>query len=53
MTKLEIQFAGETRFDVPTRQIIRSWKQLLSGTRFSLYLLTIARRTKPCKRRAE
>jgi hypothetical protein len=51
--KLKIQFSKETRFEVevPGRQIIRSWTQLLSGTRHSLHSLAMAERAKPCKHR--
>jgi hypothetical protein len=35
---------------VPTRQIIRSWTQLLFGTRHSLHSLALAERSKPRRR---
>jgi hypothetical protein len=47
--KLKIRFAEEIRFDVPTRQNIRSWTQLLSGTQDSFHSLAIAEIQKPCK----
>ena len=50
ITKLKIQFAEETRFGVPTRQIIRTWKQLLSGTRLSIHSPAMAERPKPGRR---
>jgi len=53
MKKLKIKFARETRFDVPTRQRIRTWRQLLSGTRLSFHLLAMAERPKPGKRHAD
>jgi hypothetical protein len=46
ITELKIQFAEETRFGVPTRQIFRTWKQLLSGTRLSFHSLAMAKRPK-------
>ena len=49
--KLKIKFCKETRFDVPNRQIIRSWTQLLFGTRHSLRSLAMAEVQKPCKHR--
>jgi len=52
MKKLKIKFASETRFVVPTRQRIRTWRQLLSGTRLSFYLLAMAERPNPCRRHA-
>jgi hypothetical protein len=45
--KLKITFGKETRFGVPTRQIIRTWTQLLFGTRHSLHSLAMAERPKP------
>jgi len=53
MKKLKIKFAGETRFVVPTRQRIRTWSQLLSGTRLSFHSLAMAERPRPCKRHAD
>ena len=47
--KLKIHFEKETRFGVPAGQTIRSWTQLLSGTRHSLRSLAMAERSKPCK----
>jgi hypothetical protein len=49
--KLKIKFGEETRFDVPNRQMIRSWKQLLFGTQHSLRSLAMAEIQKPCARR--
>jgi hypothetical protein len=49
--KLKIKFAEETRFDVPNRQIIRSWKQLLFDTQHSVHSLVMAELQKPCKHR--
>jgi hypothetical protein len=49
--KLKIKFVEEFRFDVPTRQIIRSWTQLLSGTQDSFRSLAMAEIQKPCKHR--
>jgi hypothetical protein len=49
--KLKIKFAEEIRFDVPNRQIIRSWTQLLPGTQDSYRSLAMAEIQKPCKRR--
>ena len=49
--KLKIKFGKETRFDVPNRQIIRSWKQLLFGTQHSVRSLVMAELEKPCKHR--
>jgi hypothetical protein len=49
--KLKIHFGEENRFDVPNRQIIRTWTQLLFGTRNSLRSLAMAERPKPCKPR--
>jgi hypothetical protein len=53
--KLKIRFAGETRFDVPARQLvrIRSWTQLLFGTRHSFHSLAMAEQPKPFKRHAD
>jgi len=48
--KLKIKFSRETRFGVPTRQIFRTWTQLLSGTRLSVRLPASAERSKPRKR---
>jgi len=48
--KLKIQFGEETRFDVPIRQIIRTWKQLLSGTRLSFHSLALAEQPKSGRR---
>jgi len=45
--KLKIKFGKETRFDVPHRQIFRTWAQLLSGTRLSFHSLAMAERPKP------
>jgi hypothetical protein len=42
--KLKIKFDAETRFDVFNRQIIRTWTQLLSGTRTSMRSLAMAER---------
>jgi hypothetical protein len=47
--KLKIKSARETRFVVPIRQRIRTWKQLLSGTRLSLHSLAMTEQPKPCK----
>jgi hypothetical protein len=47
--KLKIQFAEETRFDVPTRKNIRTWTQLLFGTRHSFHSLAMAEQPKPGK----
>jgi hypothetical protein len=47
--KLKIKFAKEIRFDIHTRQNIRSWTQLLSGTQDSFRSLAIAEIQKPCK----
>jgi hypothetical protein len=51
--KLKIKFAEETRFVVPARQFaqIRSWGQLLLGTRHSLRSLAMAELPKPCPHR--
>lgn len=49
--KLKIRFGKEIRFDVPPRQIIQSWTQLLTGTRHSLRSLAIAERLKPVRHR--
>ena len=53
--KLKIKFAKETRFVVPIRQSvrIRSWTQLLFGTRHSFHSLVMAGRPKPCKHHAD
>jgi len=51
--KLKIQFFEETRFDVPTRQIFRTWKELLSGTRLSFHSLAMAEQPKTFKRHAD
>ena len=51
--KLKIEFGKETRFDVPSRQIFRTWKQLLSGTRLSFHSLAMAEQPKPCMGRAD
>jgi len=48
--KLKIKFAKEIRFDVPTRQIFRTWGQLLSGTRLSERLPARAERPRPRRR---
>ena len=53
MMKLKIHFREETRFAVPTRQRIRSWSQLLSGTRLSFHSLALAELQKPCKPHAD
>jgi hypothetical protein len=53
ITKLKIRFAGETRFGVPTRQIFRTWKQLLSGTRLSFHSAAMAKRSEPAGRGTE
>jgi hypothetical protein len=47
ITTLKIKFAMETRFDVPTRQIFRTWRQLLSGTQLSVRLPAKPERPKP------
>jgi hypothetical protein len=49
--KLKTEFGKETRFDVPTRPLIRSWTQLLFGTRHSLHSLAMVERPKPRKHR--
>jgi hypothetical protein len=49
--KLKIKFGEETRFDVPNRQIILTWTQLLFGTRHSLHSLVMAERPKPRRHR--
>jgi hypothetical protein len=49
--KLKIKFGEETRFSVPNRQIIRSWKQLLFGTQHSVRSLVMAELEKPSKHR--
>jgi len=49
--KLKIKFAEEIRFNVPTRQNIRSWTQLLSGTQDSFHSLAMATTQKSCKPR--
>jgi hypothetical protein len=52
--KLKIQFGGETRFDMPGLQIIKTWAQLLPGMRLSsLRTLAMAERPKPSKRRSD
>jgi len=51
--KLKIQFSEETRFDVPLRQKIRTWKQLLRGTRLSFHSLAMAERSKQCASHAD
>ena len=48
--KLKIEFGKETRIDVPARQSIRTWTQLLFGTRHSLHSLALAERPKPGRR---
>jgi hypothetical protein len=53
MKTLKIKFAGETRFAVPTRQRIRTWRQLLSSTRLSFHSLAMAERPMPCKHHAD
>ena len=55
MMKLKIHFSEETRFDVPLRQTprIRSWTQLLSGTRLSFHSLAMAELQMPCKPHAD
>jgi hypothetical protein len=47
---LKIKFCKETRFVVPSRQTIRSWTQLLSGTRLSIRSLVMAERPKAGRR---
>jgi hypothetical protein len=47
--KIRIKFGKETRFSVPTRQIIRTWTQLLFGTRHTLHSLAMNERPKPTK----
>ena len=51
--KLKIQFAEETYFDVPNQQIIRTWVQLLPGSRVSLRALAMAEKSKPVKCRVD
>jgi hypothetical protein len=51
--KLRIKFARETRFVVPTRQRIRTWRQLLSGTRLCFHSVAMAEQPKPHKSHAE
>jgi hypothetical protein len=51
--KLKIQFGEETHFDVRTLQAIKTWVQLLPGTRLSLRALAMAERSKPIKRRID
>jgi len=53
MTKLKMKFAKETRFDVPTRQIFRTWRQLLSDTRLSERLPGTVEQPKPRSRHAD
>jgi hypothetical protein len=50
VVKAKIKFGKETRFDVPTRQVFRTWRQLLSGTRLTLRLLAMAERRRPRRR---
>jgi hypothetical protein len=47
--KLKIKFSEETRFGVPNRRVICSWKQLLFGTQHSVRSLVMAELEKPCK----
>jgi hypothetical protein len=47
--KIKIKFGKETRFSVPTRHIIRTWTQLLFGTRHTLHSLAMNERPKPTK----
>jgi hypothetical protein len=49
--KLKIKFVEETRFDVPNRQTIRSWKQLLFGTQHSVRSLVMTELQKPSNHR--
>jgi hypothetical protein len=51
--KLNVQFDKEIRFNVPSRQVIQSWTQLLSGTRLSMRSLALAEEPKPSKRRKD
>jgi hypothetical protein len=53
LIKLKIEFGKETRFDVPPRQIFRTWTQLLSGTRLSVRLPTRIERPKPGRREGD
>jgi len=48
--KLKIEFGEAARFDVPTRQIFRTWIQLLCGTRLSERLPARAGRPRPQRR---
>jgi len=48
--KLKIHFVEETRFVVPTWATIRSWNQLLAGTRLALLELALVEALKPVRR---
>lgn len=51
--RLKIKFGRETRFDIPiqSRLVIRSWTQVLPGTRLSLRSLAMAEQPKSRNRR--
>jgi hypothetical protein len=51
--RIKIRFAEETRFDVPNRQIIRTWTQRMSGTRLSFRALAMTERPKRCRRKID
>ena len=51
--KLRIQFAEEISFDVSIREKIRTWMQLLSGTRLSLHAMAMAEQPGTAKPHAD